>query len=96
MSKGRKSLVDENAKIFYTILLGQTIEATRGKLEVLKDQGSDTFGVFKSFFHFLSVNQTPIAPSLLSGVHAIFLPPKGSLWIGPIQNPLLSLGSCRP
>ena len=52
----KESLVDENSNIFYTILLGETIEAARGKLEVLKDQGSDTYGVFKSFFHFFSVN----------------------------------------
>ena len=44
-----ESLVDE---VFDTILLGETIEAARGKLEVLKDQGSDTCGVFKSFFPF--------------------------------------------
>ena len=54
-----ESLVDENDKIFDTILVGGTIEAARGKLEVLKDQGSDTCGVFKSFFHVFSVDQTP-------------------------------------
>ena len=32
-----ESLVDENADIFDTILVGATIEATRCKLEVLKD-----------------------------------------------------------
>ena len=52
-------LVDENANIFDTILLGETVETAKGKLEVLKDQGSDTCGVFKSFFHFFSVNQIP-------------------------------------
>ena len=62
-----ESLMDENIDIFYTILVGQTIEATRGKLELLKDQGSDTYGFFKYFFHFLSVEQTPHSMSLLSG-----------------------------
>ena len=56
--RAEESLMDENTKVFYTILVEETIEATRGKLEVLKDQGSDTCGVFKSFFHFFSVNQT--------------------------------------
>ena len=60
-----ESLVDENAEIFVTIQLGETIETTKGKLEVLKDQGSDTCGVFKSFFHFFSVNQTPHYPEFI-------------------------------
>ena len=54
-----ESLVDEDANIFDTILVGETIEDARGKLEFLKDQGSNTCGVFKSFFHFFSVDQTP-------------------------------------
>ena len=54
--KDEESFVDKNAKIFDTILLNETIETTRGKMEVLKDQGSDTCGVFSSFFHFFSVN----------------------------------------
>ena len=49
-------LVDENADIFDTILLGEIVETTKCKLEVLKDQTSDTCGVFKSFFHFFSIN----------------------------------------
>ena len=77
-----ESLMDENTKIFYTILVEETIEDTRGKLEFLKDQGSDTYGAFKYFFHFFFINQTPIASSLLSGVQAILLPSKDSLWIG--------------
>ena len=60
-----ESLMDENAKIFDTILLGETIEAARGKLESLLDQGSDTCGVFKSFFHFFSINQTPHFPEFV-------------------------------
>ena len=60
-----ESLVDENAEIFDTIRVGETIEDTRGKLEVLKDQGSDTYGVFKYFFHLFSVNQTPHFPEFV-------------------------------
>ena len=52
-------LVDENADIFDTILVGEAIETARGKLEILKDRGRDACGVFKSFFHFFSVGQTP-------------------------------------
>ena len=63
--RAEESLVDKNAEIFDTILVGETIETTRGKLEVLKDQGSDTYGVFKSFFHFFSVSQTPNCPEFV-------------------------------
>ena len=60
--KDEESFVDENAEIFDTILLNETIETAKGKLKVLKDQGSDTYGIFRSFFHFFSVNQTPHCP----------------------------------
>ena len=32
-----ESLLDENVDIFYTILVGEAIETTRGKLEALKN-----------------------------------------------------------
>ena len=54
-----ESLVDENVEIFDTVLLDEIVETTKGKLEVLKDQGSNTYDVFKSFFDFFFVNQTP-------------------------------------
>ena len=57
-----ESLVDKNAEIFDTILVGEAIETTRDKLEDLKSRGGDTCGVFKSFFHFFSVGQTPHFP----------------------------------
>ena len=31
-----ENLLDENVEIFYTILVGETIEISRGKLEALK------------------------------------------------------------
>ena len=74
-----ESLVDENAEIFYTILLGEAIETSRGKLEFLKDRGRDTCGVFKSFFHFFSLSKPPIALSLSNGVQTISLSSKVSL-----------------
>ena len=51
-----ESLVDKNVEIFDTILLGKMIDTAKGKLEVFKDQGSDTYGVFRYFFHFFFVN----------------------------------------
>ena len=72
-----ESLVDENAEIFDTILLGETIETAKGKLEVFKDQGSDTCGVFKSFFHFFSVNQTPHCPEFVEWCAYKFSATKG-------------------
>ena len=61
----KESLLDENVDIFDTILVGEFIETARGKLEALKNQGRDTCGVFKSFFHFFSVDQTPHCPEFV-------------------------------
>ena len=63
--RAEESLVDENADIFDTILVGEAIETARGKLEALKNRGRDTYGVFKSFFHFFSVDQTPHCPEFV-------------------------------
>ena len=60
--RSKESLVDENVKIFDTILVGESIETARGKLEILKDRGRDTCGVFRSFFHFFSIGPTPHFP----------------------------------
>ena len=60
-----ESLVDENVEILDTILVGEAIETARGKLEILKDRGGDTCDVFKSFFHFFSVGQTPHFPKFV-------------------------------
>ena len=54
-----ESLLDENTDIFYTILVGEAIENSRGKLEALKNRGRDTCSVFNYFFHFFSVDETP-------------------------------------
>ena len=45
--KEEKIFVDEYAEMFDTILLVEAVEAHKSKLEVLKDQGRDTCGVFK-------------------------------------------------
>ena len=50
---------DKNDEVFYTILLNETIEMAKNNLKILKDQGSDTRGVFKYFFYFFSIDQTP-------------------------------------
>ena len=57
--KVEESFEDKNVEVFYTILLNETIEMAKNKLKILKDQGSDTHGVFMSFFYFFSLNQTP-------------------------------------
>ena len=54
-----ENLLDTNAEVFDTILIGETIKTTRGKLEDLKNRDIDTCGVFRSFFHFFPANQTP-------------------------------------
>ena len=77
--RAEESLMDENVNSFYTILVGETIESSRGKLEVLKDKGRDTYGVFKSSLHFSLLTKPPISLSLSSGVQKIFLFPRESL-----------------
>ena len=63
--RAEESMVDENAEIFDTILVGESIETARGKLEILKDRGRDTCGVFKSFFYLFSIGQTPHFPEFI-------------------------------
>ena len=53
---------DKNVEVFDTILLNETIEMDKNKLKILNDQGSDTHGVFRYFFYFFSVDQTPNCP----------------------------------
>ena len=50
--KDEESFVDENVEIFDTVLLNEIIETAKSKLKILKDQGRNTYGVFKSFFPF--------------------------------------------
>ena len=58
-------LLHANSEVFDTILMGEAIETARSKLEDRKNRGIDTCGVFKSFFHFFSVNQTPQCPEFI-------------------------------
>ena len=57
--KDEKRFEDKNVEISDTILVNEKIEKTKNKLKILKDWGSDTHGVFKSFFYFFFVDQTP-------------------------------------
>ena len=63
--KDQKSFEQKNAEFLDTILLNETIEMVKNKLKILKDQGSDTHGVFRSFFYFFSVDQTPNCPEFI-------------------------------
>ena len=58
-------LLDAKYEVFDTILMGEAIETSRGNLEDRKNRGIDTCSVFKSFFHFFSVNQTPQCPEFI-------------------------------
>ena len=60
--RDENSFEDKNAEISDTILMNETIETAKNKLKILKDQSRDTCGVFKSFFYFFSVDQTPNCP----------------------------------
>ena len=44
--KGDESFKDKTAEVYDTILLNETIKTTKSKLKILKDQGSDTHGIF--------------------------------------------------
>ena len=67
--RDEKSFEDKNVEISDTILMNETIETAKNKLKILMDWGSDTHGVFKSFFYFFSVDQKPNLPlNFLSGV----------------------------
>ena len=57
--------LDANSEVFDTILMGEAIETARSKLEERKNRGIDTCSVFKSFFHFFSVNPTPLCPDFV-------------------------------
>ena len=60
-----ENLLDTNSEIFDTILIGETIETTRGKLEDLKNKDIETCGVFRSFFHFFPINQNTQCPKFV-------------------------------
>ena len=60
-----KSFEDKNVEIANTIIMNETIEIAKDRLKVLKDQGNDTRGVFKSFFYIFFVNQTPNCPEFV-------------------------------
>ena len=55
-------LEEKDSEIFDTILLNDTVKATKNKLKILKDQGIDTRGVFSLYLYYFSVDQTPNCP----------------------------------
>ena len=71
-----ESIIDENAEIFDTILVGEAIEAARGKLEILKDRSRDTCVVFNHFSISSLLAKPPTALSVSNGVQTIYLSPK--------------------
>ena len=63
--KDEKRFEEKKVEIFDTILMNETIETAKNKLKILKDRSSDTHGVFKSFFYFFSIDQTPNYPEFI-------------------------------
>ena len=63
--RDEKIFGDKNVEIDDTILMNETIETTKNRLKVLKDQGNDARGFFKYFFYFFSINQTPSCPDFV-------------------------------
>ena len=51
-------LEDKDSKIFSTILLNDNVETAKNKLNILKDQGIDTHGVFGSYLFFFFIEQS--------------------------------------
>ena len=52
--KIEKIFEEKNDEVFDTILLNETIETAKCELKIIKDQGSDTYGLFMYFFYFFS------------------------------------------
>ena len=49
---------DKDSDCFDTILLNGTIDSIKPKLKLIKDQGTEIHGIFKSYFHYFSTKQT--------------------------------------
>ena len=49
---------DKESDIFDTILLNGPIDSVKAKLKPLKDQGTEVHGIFKSYFHYFTTEQT--------------------------------------
>ena len=54
--KDEKRFEDKNDEVSDTILMNETIETAKNKLKIIKDQGSETHGVFRSLFYFFSID----------------------------------------
>ena len=70
-------MFDANYEFYDTFLVGETIETARGILEERKNRGMDTCGVFKSFFHFFSIDPTPQCPKFFEWCAKNFCATKG-------------------
>ena len=57
--------------------MNDTIETTKNKLKILKDQGIDTCGVFISYFFYFSVDQTPSCLEFVDWWASNYSPSKG-------------------
>ena len=55
-------LEDKYSEIFDTILLNDNVETAKNKLNILKDQGIDTHGVFGSYLFYFFIEQTQNVP----------------------------------
>ena len=53
-----ETLEDKASEIFGTILINDNVETTKNEMKILKDQGTDSHGVFSSYFFYFSVEQT--------------------------------------
>ena len=60
--KDEKIFEEKNVEVSDTILLNEKIEMDKNKLKILKDQGCDTHGVFRSFFYFFLCWPDPQLP----------------------------------
>ena len=49
---------DKDSEVFDTILLNGPIEFINKKIKILKDTGTDVHGIYRSYFHHFSIDQT--------------------------------------
>ena len=60
-------LEDKYYDVFDTLLLYGLVDQLKSKLKLLKEQGTDVHGVFKSYFQFFCTKQTLVFSEFMTG-----------------------------
>ena len=71
------SLTDKDTELFDTIMLNDSVEASQANLNALQSQGIDTHGVFRTFFFYFFIKQTPSSPEFIKWCVNNYSPSEG-------------------